>query len=56
MMLKDLHLTQAAADSADQATPLGAHALELYEEYANSGATEEDFSGIIRYLSQLDRQ
>ena len=56
MMLKDLHLTQAAADSAAQATPLGAHALELYRDYADSGANEEDFSGIIRYLAQLDRQ
>lgn len=56
MMLKDLNLTQAAADSAAQATPLGAHALELYQDYANSGATEEDFSGIIRYLAQLERQ
>ena len=55
MMLKDLHLTQAAADSADQATPLGAHALELYQDYANSGATEEDFSGIIRYIAKLNR-
>lgn len=55
MMLKDLHLTQTAADSAEQATPLGAHALELYQLYANASGTEEDFSGIVRYLAELKR-
>lgn len=55
MMLKDLHLTQAAADSANQATPLGAHALELYKAYAKEAGSEEDFSAIIRYIAELDR-
>lgn len=55
MMVKDMNLTQAAAESVAQATPLGAHALSLYEDYANSGGNAEDFSGIIRYLDTLDR-
>jgi 3-hydroxyisobutyrate dehydrogenase len=55
MMVKDMNLTQAAAESVSQATPLGAHALALYEDYANAGGNAEDFSGIIRYLDTLDR-
>ncbi|MFT7213050.1 MAG: 3-hydroxyisobutyrate dehydrogenase [Granulosicoccus sp.] len=55
MMVKDMKLTQAAAESVSQATPLGAHALALYEDYANTGGNAEDFSGIIRYLDTLDR-
>jgi len=55
MMVKDMNLTQAAAESVSQATPLGAHALALYENYANAGGNEEDFSGIIRYLNTLNR-
>ncbi len=55
MMVKDLNLTQRAAESVDQATPLGAHALALYEAYANAGGTAEDFSGIIRYLNTIER-
>ena len=55
MMVKDMNLTQAAAESVSQATPLGAHALALYEDYANKGGNPEDFSGIIRYLDSLDR-
>ena len=55
MMVKDMNLTQAAAESVSQATPLGAHALALYEDYANAGGDAEDFSGIIRYLDKLNR-
>lgn len=49
LMLKDLRLAMEAAESADAATPLGAHAKELYEKFAeeNSGM---DFSGIINSL------
>lgn len=55
MMVKDMNLTQAAAASVSQATPLGAHALALYEDYARAGGEADDFSGIIRYLDTLDR-
>lgn len=55
MMVKDMNLTQAAAESVSQATPLGAHALALYQDYANAGGNADDFSGIIRYLDTLDR-
>ncbi|MDB4224412.1 3-hydroxyisobutyrate dehydrogenase [Granulosicoccus sp.] len=55
MMVKDMKLTQAAAESVSQATPMGAHALALYEDYANAGGNADDFSGIIRYLDTLNR-
>ena len=55
MMIKDMKLTQAAEESVSQATPMGVHALALYEDYANAGGNAEDFSGIIRYLDTLNR-
>jgi 3-hydroxyisobutyrate dehydrogenase len=56
MMLKDMNLTQSAAKSVELATPLGAHALALYNDYVNAGGGAEDFSGIIRYLEKIDRE
>ncbi len=56
MMLKDMNLTQSAADGTEQATPLGAHALALYTAYVEAGGGAEDFSGIIRYLDMLPRK
>ena len=50
LMLKDLKLSQEAAKSAGAATPLGAHAEELYERFGNDGHGGEDFSGIINFL------
>jgi 3-hydroxyisobutyrate dehydrogenase len=50
MMLKDLKLAQAAARSVRAATPLGAGAAAIYEQFVDSGEGALDFSGIIRYL------
>lgn len=50
MMLKDLKLAQSAAGDFGAATPLGADAAALFEEFVNSGAGEMDFSGIIKML------
>lgn len=50
MMLKDLKLSQDAAQGADVATPLGAAATALYGLFARSGGAPADFSGIIRLL------
>ena len=50
MMLKDLRLAREAAQAAGSATPLGAHATELYERYCDAGNAASDFSGIIRML------
>lgn len=50
MMLKDLRLAQAAAQTAKAATPLGAEAASLYSLMEASGHDQVDFSGIIKLL------
>ena len=50
LMLKDLKLSQAAAQSAGATTPLGAEATQLYSLFAAKGHADLDFSGIIRML------
>jgi len=50
LMLKDLKLSQAAAQSAGATTPLGAEAAQLYSLFANQGNANTDFSGIIQML------
>lgn len=50
MMLKDLRLAQDASKSAGAATPLGAHAMKLYEQFEAAGQGGTDFSGIIEML------
>lgn len=50
LMLKDLKLAQAAAQSAGAPTPLGAEAQQLYSLFAAKGHGGLDFSGIIRML------
>jgi 3-hydroxyisobutyrate dehydrogenase len=55
LMLKDLGLAQAAAAAAGMATPMGAHATELYGKFVDAGHAGTDFSGIIGYLETLKR-
>ena len=50
MMLKDLKLSQNAAQAAGAATPLGAQATALYTLFESAGAGDRDFSGIIQLL------
>ena len=50
MMLKDLKLSQEAAQNGGVATPLGAEAAALYGLFARAGGGPADFSGIIRML------
>ncbi len=50
MMLKDLKLSQTAAQSVDASTPLGAAATALYSLYCNEGQEGVDFSGIIKLI------
>ncbi|WP_428423678.1 3-hydroxyisobutyrate dehydrogenase [Pararhizobium sp.] len=52
LMLKDLKLSQEAAQSAGAATPLGAKAAELYALFSELGNAGKDFSGIIDMLRQ----
>jgi 3-hydroxyisobutyrate dehydrogenase len=50
LMLKDLKLSQEAAQAAGAVTPLGAEATQLYALYNAQGNGGTDFSGIIRFL------
>jgi 3-hydroxyisobutyrate dehydrogenase len=50
LMLKDLSLSQAAAQQAGVDTALGRHAADLYEAFARSGEGGTDFSGIIKMI------
>jgi 3-hydroxyisobutyrate dehydrogenase len=50
MMLKDLKLSQDAAQSAGAHTPLGAQAGTIYQHFVDSGEQGRDFSGIIGFL------
>lgn len=50
MMLKDLKLSQSAAQASGAATPLGAQATALYTLFESAGAGARDFSGIIQLL------
>ncbi|MBA2653525.1 MAG: 3-hydroxyisobutyrate dehydrogenase [Gammaproteobacteria bacterium] len=51
MMLKDLKLSQEAAQYADASTPLGAEATALYSLFVEEGGASTDFSGIIKMLA-----
>ncbi len=55
LMLKDLRLSQEAAKSVGAATPLGAHAEEIYAQFGAAGNEGADFSGIINYLRDAKR-
>lgn len=50
MMLKDLRLSQDASTSVGAATPLGQHAMKLFEKFEQLGYGGTDFSGIINML------
>ena len=56
MMIKDMSLSQACADTTGQATPLAARSLELYREFAQAGGAALDFSAIIKHLEVIKRQ
>ncbi len=55
LMLKDLLLSQEAASQSGAATPLGAHAAELYAAFEKAGHGGEDFSAIIHMLREKAR-
>lgn len=55
LMLKDLALAQQAAENAGAPTPLSRHAEALYRAMADAGASDTDFSGMIRFLAASGR-
>lgn len=50
LMVKDLGLSQEAAQRAGIATALGKHAYKLYARYSEQGGAGHDFSGIINAI------
>lgn len=51
LMLKDLNLSQAAADSAGATTPMGALAQQLYNRFVEEdGGRGRDFSAMLPYF------
>ena len=56
LMLKDLALAQQAAAETGAATPLGAHAEEIYRRFSEAGGAAQDFSAIIRHLAASSRE
>ncbi|MEM9269383.1 MAG: NAD-binding protein, partial [Pseudomonadota bacterium] len=55
LMLKDLKLSQEAAQAGDAATPLGAHATALYEAFVDAGFGDKDFSAMLPHLAGQSR-
>jgi 3-hydroxyisobutyrate dehydrogenase len=50
LMLKDLKLSQEAAQSNGAITPMGAQATQLYSLFSSMGNGGMDFSGIIKFM------
>ena len=50
MMLKDLKLAQAAAQTANTATPVGAAAAAMFGLFCGAGNEKLDYSGIINMI------
>src|SRR5689334_12559883 len=56
LMLKDLKLAREAAQAAHADTAIGAHAAEIYEQFAKAGHSASDFSGIINFVREASKQ
>ena len=55
-MLKDLRLSQQAAESVDADTPMGARATELYTEFVESeDGLGTDFSAMLPRFEKRGR-
>ena len=55
LMLKDLRLSQQAAEGVDAPTPMGARATELYAEFIAEGGSGKDFSAMLPRFSGMKR-
>jgi 3-hydroxyisobutyrate dehydrogenase len=56
LMLKDVKLSQAAADAVGSPTPLAAHAMSFYQAVVDAGDGSKDFSVVFRWLAAQQRQ
>ena len=55
LMAKDMQLSQAAAESANVPTPLGALAASFYQKVCDEGEGKRDFSYVYMWLGEQDR-
>ncbi|MCC5963865.1 MAG: 3-hydroxyisobutyrate dehydrogenase [Rhodobacteraceae bacterium] len=55
LMLKDLRLSQQAAEMVDADTPMGARAMALYEAFVAAGGKGRDFSALLPELAARGR-
>jgi 3-hydroxyisobutyrate dehydrogenase len=56
LMLKDLRLSQQAAEAVDADTPMGARAAELYAAFVeDEGMGDKDFSAMLPRLAARGR-
>jgi 3-hydroxyisobutyrate dehydrogenase len=55
LMLKDLKLAREAAAAVHAKTALGAHAAEIYEQFAAAGQNDADFSGIVNFVREASK-
>jgi 3-hydroxyisobutyrate dehydrogenase len=56
LMVKDVKLSQAAAEAAGSPTPLGAKALSFYQQVVDEGDGGKDFSVVFRWLEKQKRE
>ncbi len=57
LMLKDLRLSQQAAEAVDAATPIGARATALYAEFVEQqGGNGRDFSALLPHFAARGRE
>ena len=54
LMLKDVRLSQKAAQATGTATPLGSLAEKIFGDFAAAGGGDTDFSGVIKFLSDQE--
>jgi 3-hydroxyisobutyrate dehydrogenase len=55
LMVKDVKLSQAAAEATGAPTPLAAQALTFYQQVVDAGDGAKDFSVVFRWLSDQSR-
>jgi 3-hydroxyisobutyrate dehydrogenase len=56
LMLKDLNLARQAAQSTGVQAELGAHAGEIYEQFAGQGYSALDFSAIVNLVREQSKK
>lgn len=55
LMLKDLLLSQSAAELVGADTPMGARAADFYQKFANSNGAGRDFSAALEFFKSAKR-